>query len=65
MTLYVTLHRWTGYYRIAGDRQVIQLDRWLWDYKHQVLATVNMPPWKIFLWIEFIELVLQARPKAL
>jgi anaerobic magnesium-protoporphyrin IX monomethyl ester cyclase len=30
-----------------------------------VLATVNMPPWRIFLWVKFIELVLQARPKAL
>ena len=65
MTLYVTPHRWTGYYRIAKDRQVIQLDQRLWDYKHQVLKTVNMPPWRIFLWVKFIELVLQARPKAL
>lgn len=65
MTLYVTPHRWTGYYRIATERKVIQLDRRLWDYKHQVLATVNMPPWRIFLWVKFIELVLQARPKAL
>ncbi len=65
MTLYVTPHRWTGYYRLASDRQVIQLDQRLWDYKHQVLKTVNMPPWRIFLWVKFIELVLQARPKAL
>ena len=65
MTLYVTPHRWTNYYRIAAQRKVIQLDQRLWDYKHQVLATVNMPPWRIFLWVKFIELVLQARPKAL
>ena len=65
MTLYVTPHRWTSYYRIAKDRQIIQLDQRLWDYKHQVLKTVNMPPWRIFLWVKFIELVLQARPKAL
>ena len=65
MTLYVTPHRWTNYYRLAGDRQVIQLDQRLWDYKHQVLKTVNMPPWRIFLWVKFIELVLQARPKAI
>ena len=65
MTLYVTPHRWTGYYRIAAERQVIQLDQRLWDYKHQVLKTVNMSPWRIFLWVKFIELVLQARPKAL
>jgi anaerobic magnesium-protoporphyrin IX monomethyl ester cyclase len=65
MTLYVTPHRWTGYYRLTGDRQVIQLDQRLWDYKHQVLKTINMPPWRIFLWVKFIELVLQARPKAI
>ncbi|MEN9520452.1 MAG: hypothetical protein RLZZ381_3040 [Cyanobacteriota bacterium] len=65
MTLYVTPHRWTGYYRLASDRQVIQLDQRLWDYKHQVLKTINMPPWRIFLWVKFIELVLQARPKAI
>lgn len=65
MTLYVTPHRWTNYYRLAAQRKVIQLDQRLWDYKHQVLATVNMPPWRIFLWVKFIELVLQARPKAL
>ena len=65
MTLYVTPHRWTSYYRLAAQRKVIQLDRRLWDYKHQVLATANMPPWRIFLWVKFIELVLQARPKAL
>ena len=65
MTLYVTPHRWTSYYRQAKDRQVIQLDQRLWDYKHQVLKTINMPPWRIFLWVKFIELVLQARPKAI
>jgi len=65
MTLYVTPHRWTGYYRLASDRQVIQLDQRLWDYKHQVLKTVNMPPWRIFLWVKLIELILQARPKAI
>ncbi len=65
MTLYVTPHRWTGYYRIASERRVIQLDQSRWDYKHQVLETVNMPPWRIFLWVKLIEIVMQARPKAL
>lgn len=65
MSLYVTPHRWTGYYRTAAERRVIQLDQTKWDYKHQVLATRNMPPWRIFLWVKFIEIVLQARPKAL
>ena len=65
MTLYVTPHRWTGYYRIASERRVIQLDQSRWDYKHQVLETVNMSPWRIFLWVKFIEIVMQARPLAL
>ncbi|WP_404790635.1 magnesium-protoporphyrin IX monomethyl ester anaerobic oxidative cyclase [Altericista sp. CCNU0014] len=38
MSLYVTPHRWTGYYRMASERRVIQLDRRKWDYKHQVLV---------------------------
>lgn len=41
MTLYVTPHRWTEYYRLASQRRVIQLDQSKWDYKHQVLATKN------------------------
>ena len=65
MSLYVTPHRWTGYYRMASERRVIQLDQRKWDYKHQVLETPHMPPWRIFLWVKFIEIVLQARPKAL
>lgn len=65
MSLYVTPHRWTGYYRMASDRRVIQLDQRLWDYKHQVLETVHMPPWRIFLWVKLVEVLLQARPKAL
>lgn len=65
MSLYVTPHRWTGYYRIASQRRVIQLDQQKWDYKHQVLETPHMPPWRIFLWVKFIEIFLQARPKAL
>ncbi|NET47859.1 MAG: magnesium-protoporphyrin IX monomethyl ester anaerobic oxidative cyclase [Merismopedia sp. SIO2A8] len=65
MSLYVTPHRWTGYYRIAADHRVIQLDQSKWDYKHQVLETIHLRPWRIFLWVKFIELVLQLRPKAL
>ncbi|NEZ56116.1 magnesium-protoporphyrin IX monomethyl ester anaerobic oxidative cyclase [Adonisia turfae] len=65
MSLYVTPHRWTGYYRIASERRIIQPDQRKWDYKHQVLETRYMPPWRIFLWVKFIEIVLQARPKAL
>ncbi len=63
--LYVTPHRWTPYFRLAADRRVIQLDRRRWDYKHQVLATRHMPPWRVLLWFKFTEMVLQSRPKAL
>jgi anaerobic magnesium-protoporphyrin IX monomethyl ester cyclase len=63
--LYVTPHRWTPYFRLAAERRVIQLDRRRWDYKHQVLATRHMPPWRVLLWFKFTEMVLQCRPKAL
>jgi anaerobic magnesium-protoporphyrin IX monomethyl ester cyclase len=63
--LYVTPHRWTPYFRLAANRRVIQTDRRLWDYKHQVLATRHMPPWRVLLWFKFTEMVLQSRPKAL
>ncbi|MEZ5843124.1 MAG: magnesium-protoporphyrin IX monomethyl ester anaerobic oxidative cyclase [Hyphomicrobiaceae bacterium] len=63
--LYVTPHRWTPYYGEASGRRVIQLDRSKWDYKHQVLATRHMPPWRVLLWFKLTEVILQARPKAL
>jgi len=63
--LYVTPHRWTPYFRIAESRKVIQTDRSKWDYKHQVLETRFMAPWRVLLWFKFTELVLQSRPKAL
>jgi anaerobic magnesium-protoporphyrin IX monomethyl ester cyclase len=63
--LYVTPHRWTPYFKLAADRRVIQTDRRRWDYKHQVLATRYMPPWRVLLWFKFTEMVLQGRPKAL
>ena len=63
--LFVTPHRWTGYYRQAQERRVIQLDQRLWDYKHQVLATRHMAPWRVYLWVKCIEVLVQARPRAL
>ena len=63
--LFITPHRWTGYYRSAADRRVIQLDQRLWDYKHQVLATRHLPPWRVILWVKLIEVIVQARPRAL
>lgn len=63
--LYVTPHRWTPFFRLAAGRRVIQTDRRRWDYKHQVLATRHMPPWRALLWVKFMEAALQCRPKAL
>lgn len=63
--LYVVPHRWTPYYVEAVDRDVVQPDRTKWDYKHQVLGMAHMPPWRLFLWVKFIEAVMQLRPKAL
>ena len=63
--LYVTPHRWTPFFRLAANRRVIQTDRRRWDYKHQVLATRHMPPWRVLLWFKFIEVAMQCRPKAL
>ncbi|MEM5515342.1 magnesium-protoporphyrin IX monomethyl ester anaerobic oxidative cyclase [Henriciella sp. AS95] len=64
-SLYVTPHRWTPFFSEAAGREVIQGDQSKWDYKHQVLATRHVPPWRVFLWSKIIEFVLQARPKAL
>jgi anaerobic magnesium-protoporphyrin IX monomethyl ester cyclase len=63
--LYVTPHRWTPFFRIARDRRVIQTDPRCWDYKHQVLATRHMAPWRLILWVKCIEAIVQLRPKAL
>jgi anaerobic magnesium-protoporphyrin IX monomethyl ester cyclase len=63
-TMFVTPHRWTPFYRLAQERRVIQLDQRRWDYRHQVLAT-RMPPWRVYLWVKLIEILVQARPRAL
>jgi anaerobic magnesium-protoporphyrin IX monomethyl ester cyclase len=63
--LYATPHRWTPYYRLAEGRRVIQTDLRRWDYKHQVLAMRHMPPWRVFLWVKFVEMAAQLRPRAL
>ncbi|WP_305987609.1 magnesium-protoporphyrin IX monomethyl ester anaerobic oxidative cyclase [Roseibium sp. MMSF_3544] len=64
-SLYVTPHRWTPLFPQIRHRKVIQLDQRKWDYKHQVLATRHVPPWRVFLWVKVIEFVVQSRPKAL
>lgn len=63
--LYVTPHRWTPYHREAEEREIVQTDKTKWDYKHQVLAMQRIPPWRLFLWVKFIEAVVQLRPRAL
>ncbi len=65
MTVYVTPHRWTPYFRVAQDRQIIQADQRKWDYKHQVLRTKAMPAWRIHLWVKLVEVALQLRPRAI
>ncbi len=63
--VYVTPHRWTPFFREAKDRAVVQADISKWDYKHQVLATRHMAPWRVLVWVKFIEAVAQGRPRAL
>ncbi len=63
--LYVTPHRWTPFYPTVASRRVIQTDQRKWDYKHQVLATRRVPPWRVFLWVKAIEVIMQARPRAI
>ena len=63
--LYVVPHRWTPFFREAEDREVVQIDKTKWDYKHQVLGMAHMPPWRLFLWVKLIEAVMQLRPRAL
>ena len=63
-SVYVTPHRWTPFFKEAERRKVIQEDQTKWDYKHQVLDS-KLPPWRVFLWVKFIEFVVQSRPKAI
>jgi anaerobic magnesium-protoporphyrin IX monomethyl ester cyclase len=63
--LYVTPHRWTPFFRLAAGRRIIQPDQRRWDYKHQVLATKHMAPWRLILWVKLIEALVQLRPRAL
>ncbi len=63
--LYVTPHRWTPYFATVLERKVIETNTAKWDYKHQVLATAKVPPWRILLWVKSIEVIMQMRPKAI
>jgi anaerobic magnesium-protoporphyrin IX monomethyl ester cyclase len=44
---------------------VIQDDVRRWDYKHQVLSTRYLAPWRVILWVKAIEALVQLRPKAI
>lgn len=63
--LYVTPHRWTPFFELAKDRTVCLTDQRRWDYKHQVLASAHVPPWRLLAWVKLTEAVLQLRPRAL
>lgn len=63
--LYATPHRWTRYHSSVAHREVVEPDLRKWDYKHQVLATRHVPPWRLLLWVKGIEAVMQLRPQAL
>ncbi|MDR2171114.1 MAG: magnesium-protoporphyrin IX monomethyl ester anaerobic oxidative cyclase [Planctomycetaceae bacterium] len=63
--LFVTPHRWTPLFNEIKDKEIILTDQRKWDYKHQVLANKYLPVWLIFLCSKLIEVMMQARPKAL
>ena len=63
--LYATPHRWTPLFEAEKGRRVIQLDQGKWDYKHQVLLARHVPAWRVIMWVKFIEVVMQMRPRAL
>jgi anaerobic magnesium-protoporphyrin IX monomethyl ester cyclase len=61
---YVAPHRGTDFDNNSLSHKIIQGDPCHGDYEHQVLDTRNMPSWRVFLWVKFIEAALQTRPKA-
>lgn len=63
--LYVTPHKWTPYFKEIANKKIIQLDQTLWDYKHQIMETTNLKPWVVILYVKAMEVIMQARPKAI
>ncbi len=63
--MYVTPHRWSDWAAQNGDRRVIQEDRSRWDYRHQLLSSRYLSPWRMFALVKLMELVIHARPRAL
>jgi len=62
--LYATPHKWTPYFEEVKDKEIILTDQRKWDYKHQVLNTKYLKPWMVILYVKLIEVIMQARPKA-
>jgi anaerobic magnesium-protoporphyrin IX monomethyl ester cyclase len=63
--MYVTPHRWTDWVAENGERLVIEEDRAKWDYRHQLLAVRGLRPWQVFTLVKLMEVMVQARPRAL
>lgn len=63
--LYATPHKWTPYFKDVEHKRIIQEDQTKWDYKHQILETPRLKPWKVILYVKLIELIMQTRPKAI
>jgi anaerobic magnesium-protoporphyrin IX monomethyl ester cyclase len=62
--LYATPHSWTPFAIQEAGHRVVQTDLGRWDYKHQVLASAHVPPWRVLLWVKCIEAICQLRPRA-
>lgn len=63
--LYITPHAWTPFFDEVKHRHVIQTDQSQWDYKHQVLQSRFVPPWRVILWFKLMEVGVQLRPRML
>jgi len=63
--IYATPHRWTPYFEMVKDKQIVVTDQRQWDYKHQVLANKHLPPWLVIVCVKLLEVALQTRPKTL
>lgn len=63
--IYATPHQWTPFFKEVEHKNIVQLDQTLWDYKHQIMATKNVAPWLVIIYVKLIEVIMQARPKAI
>ena len=59
---HLTPHSWTELGRQVKNHSIVQHDLSKWDYRHQVIAQPNFPPWKIFFAVKWLELRFHARP---